>query len=68
MAMRRNSFNSMTEMADAMAREMRSDYPGRKLYLDREDIRNELNGATAPFSGMLGQRIGTGLKPPRLRF
>jgi len=50
-------FNSMTEMADAMAREMRSDYPGRKLYLDREDIRNELNGATAPFSGMLANEL-----------
>jgi len=43
----------LTEMVDAMALEMKRDYPGRILYLDREDMRSEQDGGVFPFSGML---------------
>ena len=51
------AFDSLVEMADAMAREIKTDYPGKMLYLDREDIRNDLDGSTSPFSSHLANEL-----------
>lgn len=49
--------NSISEMADMMAGELRKDYPGTKLYLSREDIRDEQDGTNSPFSSHLANEL-----------
>jgi len=50
-----HSYNSMAEMTDAMAKEMKEGHAGMglKLYLDREEIREDQEVRCVPFAGML---------------
>ena len=52
---RTETFATLTEMADAMAKEMKEAHFGvrLKLYLDREDIREDQEVRGVPFAGML---------------
>ena len=51
------TYSTFTEMTDAMAKEMRADLVGRRLYLDREEIRDDQDGASSPFSGLLANEL-----------
>jgi len=51
------TYSTLTEMTDAMAKEMRADLVGRRLYLDREEIRDDQDGASSPFSGVLANEL-----------
>lgn len=62
------SYATLAEMTDAMALEMKADYPGRKLYIDREDIRNDQDGSTSPFSGLLTNELERALSLNSFRF
>lgn len=48
-------YTSLADMADAMAKEMKEGHAGMglRLYLDREDIREDQAARAVPFAGML---------------
>ena len=51
------SYENMAELADAIGQEMKSDLTGRHLYLDREEIRDDLDGSSSPVSGLLANEL-----------
>lgn len=50
-----SAYNTLAEMADAMAGEMKAGHAGMglRLYLDREDVREDREVRSVPFAGML---------------
>ncbi|MBI2354026.1 MAG: DUF4384 domain-containing protein [Deltaproteobacteria bacterium] len=50
-----STYATLAEMADAMAGEMKAGHAGMglKLYLDREDVREDREARCVPFAGML---------------
>lgn len=44
------NYDNLSEMTDAMVKEMRSDLPGRRVYLDKDEIRDEQDGSNTQFS------------------
>lgn len=52
-------YNTLAEMADAMAKEIKEGHAGMglRLYMDREDIREGRNECAVPFAGMLANEL-----------
>ncbi|MEI6703078.1 MAG: hypothetical protein WCL71_06020, partial [Deltaproteobacteria bacterium] len=51
------TYDTLTDMTDAMAKEIRADFVGRSLYLDREEIRDDQDGTSSLFSGLLANEL-----------
>ncbi len=52
-----DGYDSLTDLADAMAKEMKSDLTGTRLFLEREEIRDEQDGSSSPFSALLANEF-----------
>jgi len=52
-----DGYATLTEMTDAIAKEMSTDFAGRRLYLDREEIRDAQDGSVSSLSGLLANEL-----------
>jgi hypothetical protein len=51
------SYDTLTEMTDDIAGEMKSDLTGRHIYLNRDEIRDEQDGSSSQFAGLLASEM-----------
>jgi hypothetical protein len=52
-----STYSSLSEMTDAMAKEMRGKYTGRKLYIKPDHVTDAVNGGTLPLSELLASEL-----------
>ena len=51
------SYSSLSELTNAIAKEMKSDFDGRRLYMDREEIRDEQDDSHSIFSVLMANEL-----------
>lgn len=62
------TYSSLSEMTDAMAKEMKGKYAGRKLYLKPDHITDAVDGGTLPLSGLLAGELERSLSKAGFSF
>lgn len=61
-------YNDLAELADSAASEMKGDLNGRRLYLDRLEIRDERDGTISRFSSTLSNELERALSKAGFSF
>lgn len=52
-----DNYATLSELTDAIAKEMSGDLVSKRLYLDREEIRDDKDGTSSPFSSLLASEL-----------
>lgn len=62
------NYTSLSELATDIAKETKNTHAGSRLYLDREDVRNDTDDTTSPFSGHFTRELENAFGNAGFRF